>query len=153
MVNISESEWMEVPLVPNWDKHYKAGQAKNYPLGTKDREVVDKQFDKYHEQGRMEWNTEVTPFLYPCFLVWRVLPNGTKKERVVMDIRALNRITIPDAYPLPMQSDILAVIRGAKYISTIDCAFFFHQWRVKKAHRHCLTMISHHGCNGQGPIE
>lgn len=93
----------------------------------------------------MEWNTESTPFMYPCFVVWRNLPDGTRKGRVVVDIRALNSITVPDAYPVPSQTEILAELRGATYISTVDCAAFFHQWSVKPEHQHRLTVASHRG--------
>lgn len=75
----------------------------------------------------MEWNTESTPFTYPCFVVWRTLSDGTRKGRAVVDIRALNQIT------------------DAQYISTVDCSAFFHQWRVRPQHRHRLTVPSHYG--------
>ncbi len=52
---------------------------------------------------------------------------------------------MPDAYPVPAQSDILAAVQGANYISTVDCSSFFYQWRVKPSHRHCLTVASHRG--------
>lgn len=64
---------------------------------------------------------------------------------MVVDIRALNQITMPDAYPVPSQADILAAVQGTTYISTVDCASFFYQWRVKLQDRHKLTVSSHRG--------
>ncbi len=52
---------------------------------------------------------------------------------------------MPDAYPVPSQTDILATIQGAQFISTVDCSSFFYQWRVKPEHRHRLTVSSHRG--------
>ena len=55
------------------------------------------------------------------------MPDRTKKDCVVMDICRLNCITVPDAYPVFSQTDILADICRSMYISTVDCALFFHQ--------------------------
>ena len=85
IANVPEDKWMEIPLLDNWKELYKPGQAKVYPLGTKDRKVVDEAFNKLHEQGRMVWTTQSTPFTYPCFVVWKTTPNG-RKGRVVVDI-------------------------------------------------------------------
>lgn len=144
-IDIPEDLWMEIPLLPNWRELYKGGQAKVYPLGAKDRAVVDETFDKLHDQGRMEWTHESTPFSYPCFMVWLDKPDGTRKGRVVVDIRALNKITEPDAYPLPQQSEIINEMRGSGFISVVDCASFIYQWPVRQDHRHRLTVVSHQG--------
>ncbi len=143
--NVPESEWMDIPLLDNWRDLYKPGQARVYPLGQKDREVIDKEFDKLHSQDRMEWTTTATPFSFPCFVVWKTTPEGERKGRVVVDIRALNKITMPDAYPVPSQADILAAVRDSGFISTVDAASFFYQWWVNPAHRHRLTVSSHRG--------
>lgn len=73
------------------------------------------------------------------------MPDGSRKGRVVVDIRALNKITMPDAYSVPSQADILAAIHGSKFITTVDCASFFYQRRVKPQHCHRLTVASHRG--------
>lgn len=46
----------------------------------------------------MEWTLVATPFPFPCFVVWKSLGDGSgsAKGRVVVDIRALNKITMPD---------------------------------------------------------
>lgn len=144
VTNIPESEWMDIPLIDNWQEQYKPGQARVYPVGAKDREVINEAFDKLHEQGRMEWTATATPFSFPCFVIWKDTPSGPK-GRVVVDIRALNKITIPDAYPVPSQAEILALLRDATHISTIDAAAFFYQWWVKRQHRYRLTVASHRG--------
>ena len=89
---------MEVPLVENWREIYKPGQARVYSLGQNDKECIDREFDKLHSQGRMEWTETSIPFSFLCFVVWKTTPEGEKKGRVVVDIRALNRITMPDTY-------------------------------------------------------
>ncbi len=49
----------------------------------------------------MTWAMKATLFAYPVFVVWRVV-KGKPKGRVVIDLRPLNRVTVPDNYPLPL---------------------------------------------------
>lgn len=139
-VSVPEHEWMPITLKPD----AKIEAAKVYPLGLTDRQLVDDTFDKLHEQGRMEYTSQPTPHGYPVFVVWRTV--GTeRKGRVVVDIRGLNKIAVTDTYPMPLQSDITAAVAGCQYITVVDAASFFHQWRVKADDRHKLTVVSHRG--------
>ncbi len=61
----------------------------------------------------------------------------------MVDIRGLNAVIIPDAYPLPLQADITAAAKDASYISVVDCASFSYQWRVHPDDRHKLTVVTH----------
>ena len=135
---------MEIPLVEKWREIYNPGQAKAYPVGPKDRAIIDPDCDKLHAQGRMEWTTTSTPFAFPYFVIWKMAEQGPK-GRTVVDIRALNQITMPDAYPIRLQIEILGLLRDATYTSTIDLASFFYQWWVKKEHRYRLAVASHRG--------
>ena len=139
-VDIAEEEWMPIPLKEGSDPK----PSRVYPLGEKDREVVDETFDKLHEHGKMQWANQPTKFSYPVFVVWRDTPSG-RKGRVVVDIRGLNKITDSDAYPMPLQSDIVSAVAGCKYISTIDATGYFHQFNVRRSDRHKLTVVSHRG--------
>lgn len=134
---------MQIPLQSDWEKRVD-GKAKVYPLGTKDREFVTT-FDELHSLGQMSWTKTSTPFSYPCFVVWKTLPSGERKGRVVVDIRGLNNLTIPDAYPLPLQSDIIFAVRDGNLITVIDCVSFYYQWRVHPNDRHKFTVVSHRG--------
>ena len=141
VIDVPESDWMPI----NTLAEAKPEPAKVYPLGPADRQVVDNEFDQLHAQGKMEWTKEATPYAYPVFVVWRTLPDGTRKGRVVVDIRGLNKISEFDAYPMPLQADILSSVSGCMFISVMDCTGFFHQWRVSPDHRHKLTVVSHRG--------
>ena len=85
VIDIPEKERMDIPLLDNWKELYKVGQSKIYPLGQKDWEIVDKAFDKLHQQDHMEWTSQATPLTYPCFVVWRNTPSG-RKGRVVINV-------------------------------------------------------------------
>ena len=139
-VDIPESEWMPIPLKPN----VTSKPSKVYPVGRPDKEVINATFDKMHEQGKMSWSTQPTPFSYPVFVVWKDTPNG-RKGRVVVDIRELNKITEVDSYPLPLQSEIIALLLGYMYLSILDAVGWFHQFLVVRRDRYKFTVVSHRG--------
>ena len=45
---ISKSDFIEIPLVNNWTEIYKLGQAKVYPVGKADKDIIDIEFDKLY---------------------------------------------------------------------------------------------------------
>ena len=96
-----------------------------YQAEQKDKEVIDKEFEKLDAQDLLEWTATATPFSFPCFVVWKITPEGEHKGRVVVDIRAWNKITMPDAYLVPSQTEI-ALTRDSKFISTVDAPSFFY---------------------------
>ena len=108
---LSEQNWMCILLKTGWEEKLK-DKAKIYPLGTRDREFVDKTFDELHELGKMSWTTNSTPFSYPFFVIWKNQPNEEGVRQVVIDIRGLNKITVPDVYLLLLQSDIIFAVRN-----------------------------------------
>ena len=141
--DVPVEDWLRVPRKTNWEDLSK-GKAKVYPLGIRDREVIDKEFDKLQSQGRVEWTSRHTPFSYPVFVVWKNT-GTTRKGRAVVDIRGLNAITQKDAYPVPLQTEVIAMVHDSKFISTIDATSFFYQWRVHPNDRHKLTVVTHRG--------
>ncbi|KAG5810041.1 hypothetical protein H9Q74_014111 [Fusarium xylarioides] len=142
LIHVPEDELMMVPLVDNW--HEQRVAQRPYACGLKDRNLIDQIFDKLHDQKRMEWVTKPTPFAAPVFVVWRIV-DGKPKGRAVVDLRALNKVTISDSYPLPRQEDIIAALRGATHISAIDASSFFFQFGVALEHRDRFTITSHRG--------
>lgn len=55
---------------------------------------------------------------------------GYKQWRIVIDYRQLNKITIPDRYPLPNIADIIDQLGKALYFSVLDLVSGFHQIEV-----------------------
>ena len=62
------------------------------------------------EPSTSEWSTSA--------LVIVKKSNGN--HRLCIDFRELNKITRPDAYPMPSVDSILGRLRDARYISKID---------------------------------
>ena len=98
-----------------------------------------------HRQGRLKFTTQATPFSYPVFVVWKSLANDSRKDRAIVDIRGLNDLIVPDVYPIPLQSEVIARLMGCTHIAVMDAISFFYQWRTHPNSRQMLTVISHRG--------
>lgn len=60
-----------------------------------------------------------------------LVPKKTGDYRLAVDYRLLNANTVPDRFPLPLISDQIARLGGAKYFTSIDMASGFHQIPVE----------------------
>ena len=138
---LSEENWMRIPLKSNWKFKIK-DKAKIYSIEVKNKIVIDATFDKLHQKSKLKWTFEATSFSFSCFVVWRESVDQ-KKKKVVIDIRNLNSVTMPDAYFIFLQTDIIQAVSDCRYISVIDCSEFFYQWRVHLTDRHKLTVVTH----------
>lgn len=78
------------------------------------------------------------------FVVWRTVRREAK-DRVVIDLRSLNKIVVPDNYPLPLQSEIIISLRDKKYITAVNATLFFYQFVVYPEYRDRFTLISPRG--------
>ena len=133
-------------LINNWRKIYKTKQAKIYFLNKKNKEIMNKKFNKYHEQKQLSWTKIKTFFTFSVFITWKII-NDEKKNWMVIDIQTLYKIIMFDVYSLLLQTEIIVLLRSKKYILIINCSKFFHQWRVKRDLRHHFTVSSHWGQN------
>ncbi|GBN55760.1 Retrovirus-related Pol polyprotein from transposon 17.6 [Araneus ventricosus] len=62
-------------------------------------------------------------------------------HRLVADLRKLNEKTIPDNFPLPNLTEMVDMLSGAKYFSSMDLTSGFHQLKMHPSSAH-LTGIS-----------
>ena len=126
-VQIFPERWMKVYLKPGWELKVSAIKSRVYSLGNDSCRVVDKTFDKMHCQGRLKFTINPIPFSFPVFVVWKPDSDGKKKGRAVVDIRKLKEMVLPDSYPLPLQSEIIANVQRCTNLAVFDIAFFFYQ--------------------------
>jgi len=139
IVPMAEDQKLRIPLVDGWQNQLRP--ARSYPLGREDKEFLDIEHNKLHAQGKMDFLDEPTPIACPVFIVWRVV-NGKKKGRVVVDLRPVNAVAVPDVYPLPDQDDIIGDLTGKKWLTVFDARGFFHQLPIANEHRNRMVVIS-----------
>ena len=94
--------------------------------------------DKWIQLGVIE--PSKSPWAAPAFIVYR---NG--KPRMVVDYRKLNEIAISDEFPLPKQEDILQVLEGGQWLSTLDTLAGFTQLEIEPKGRENLAFRTHRG--------
>ena len=84
-----------------------------------------------------------SPYAALDFIVPR---KENRPGRFVADYRALNKITISDASPLPHGEDLLQELRNIyKYFSKLDLESGYHQLRIPLADRPKTTFVVSHG--------
>jgi hypothetical protein len=74
---------------------------KSYKVPSNERVIIDTALDKLHSQGKFEWITKSTPYIFLVFVAWRTLYKDEipiRKGRAVVDIRKFNRAVMSDTY-------------------------------------------------------
>ncbi len=98
-----------------------------YRLSPKEREEVHRQVSDFLRRGLIRPST--SPFGSPVLFVPK--PDGT--QRMCIDYRALNKITIKNRYPMPRVDDLFDRLQGAKYYSSLDLLSGYHQIKIKES--------------------
>lgn len=96
-----------------------------YPVSPVVQKAIDEQLDEMLRDGIVEPSN--SPWASPIVLV-------KKKDgsyRFCVDYRKLNKVTVRDAYPIPMVSNTLDKLRNAKYLTTLDIKSAY--WQIPMA--------------------
>lgn len=99
--------------------------TKIYPMSPKEQEELDSFLDENLKSGRIR--PSKSPMASPVFFV-------KKKDgslRFVQDYRKLNALTIKNAYPLPLISDLVTKVSKAKYFTKLDVRWGYNNIRIK----------------------
>ena len=62
-----------------------------------------------------------------------VVPKGDRGKWLVIDYRALKKVTRKFTWPMPKVEDIFSKLNGAKYFSTIDFRAEYHHIPLDKS--------------------
>ena len=104
----------------------KASSTKVYPLSPNEQAELDIFIEENLASGRIR--PSKSPMAAPVFFI-------KKKDgslRLVQDYRALNAKTIKNVYPLPLISDLINRLRGARYFTKLDVRWGYNNVRVKE---------------------
>jgi hypothetical protein len=94
-----------------------------YTSSPEKRKIIEEQVNKWLKLEVVKPSR--SPWSAPVVIAYR---NG--KARFCVDYRRLNASTIPDEFPIPRQSDIMAALTGALVLSTLDALSGFLQLEV-----------------------
>ena len=100
--------------------------------------IINEQLNTWFEQGVIE--PSKSPWSAPVVIAYR---NG--KPRFCVDYHKLNTATIPDEFPIPWQSDILASLSGAQVLSSLDALSSFTQLELAKEDVEKTAFRTHQG--------
>jgi hypothetical protein len=73
------------------------------------------------------------------------VPKKDDTQRLCMDYRALNEVTIMNKYPLPRIDDLFDQLRGACMFTKIDLQSGYHQLKIRECDIPKTAFISRHG--------
>ena len=90
------------------------------PVAMKHYQWVKEEIDKLLEAGVMR--NSHSSWLAPIIVV----PKGDGGKSLIIDYRALNKITRKFMWPMPKVEDIFSQLNGTKYFSTLDLRARYH---------------------------
>lgn len=117
--------------------------VKNYRLPFSQREEIARQVEKLRKNELVEPSS--AEFNSPILLVPKKSTDKTKKWRLCIDYRLVNRKLIADKYPLPRIEDVLDSLGRAKHFSIIDLFSGFHQIPISEESRDITSFSTPEG--------
>ncbi|GKC05380.1 putative reverse transcriptase domain-containing protein [Tanacetum coccineum] len=70
---------------------------------------------------------------------------GTPRQRMCIDYRELNKLTVKNRYPLPRIDDLFDQLQGLQFFSKIDLRYGYHQLRVHEDNIPKTAFRTHYG--------
>lgn len=117
--------------------------VKNYRLPMTQKSEIENQVNKLLDNDLIE--PSVSSFNSPVILVPKKSTDGTKKYRMCIDYRMVNKKLIPDKFPLPRIDEILDQLGRAKFFSILDLYSGFHQIPIEPNSREITSFSTPNG--------
>jgi len=99
--------------------------SKVYPLSL----VEQKELDSFLEENLC--TGRIRPFKSPMAALVFFIKKKDGSLRLVQDYQALNSMTVKNKYPLPLISELILQLRGARYFTKLDVRWGFNNVRIK----------------------
>ena len=144
-VVFSKTSFNVLPDSREWDHamelipRSKASSCKVYPLSPTEQKELDAFLKENLETGQIQ--PSKSPMSSPVFFI-------KKKDgslRLVQDYRALNAITVKNKYPLPLISELINKLQGAKYFTKLDVRWGFNNVCMKEGDEWKATFRTNRG--------
>jgi hypothetical protein len=101
-------------------------RSKVYPMPMNEQAELDRFLEENLKKGYIV--PSKSPMSSPVFFIKK--KDG--KLRLIQDYRKLNDILIKNRYPLPLVSDIINRLRGARYFTKFDVRWGYNNVRIKE---------------------
>ena len=106
---------------------YEPVSQKPYPIAMRNYQWVKEEIEKLLtakviHSSRSSWPAPII-----------VVPKGDGGKQLVIDYRALNKVTRKFTWPMPKIEDIFSKLNGAKYFSTLDLRAGYHHIPLDKS--------------------
>jgi hypothetical protein len=96
-----------------------------YRMSSEELKELKKQLTELQEAGYIRPSS--SPWGAPVLFVQK--KNGS--QRMCVDYRSLNDVTVKNKYPLPRIEDLFDQMRGARVFSKIDLRSGYHQMKIR----------------------
>ena len=137
----SDDEFQKLPPHRIWDHAIEIDETKPpprgkcYPINRHEQDALKTFINDNLASGRIR--PSQSPFASPFFF-----KEEPTKLRGIQDYRRLNDITKPDRYPLPLISELIRKLTGAKYFTKMDLRFGFNNVRIKEGDEEKAAFIT-----------
>ena len=97
-----------------------------YRMTPQENVEIQNQVQELHDKGLIKES------LNPCVVPTMLSSKKNEKWRMRTNSRAINKIIIRYALPLPRMDDLMDCLSGASYFSKIDLKNGYHQIRIRE---------------------
>ena len=127
----------KIDLVDGWESL--VWTPKVYPLTYDEQKELDKFLDENLANGRIR--PSESPLASPVFFIDK--KDGNK--RMVIDYRGLNKLTVKNAYPLPLTDELLQKWEGGVWFTALDVRSGYHNIRMREGDEWKTAFITKRG--------
>jgi hypothetical protein len=116
---------MDVELVIDLLPETAPISKRSYKMSVEELKELRKQLTKLQEAGY------IRPNFSPCGAPVLFVQKKDGSQRMCVDYRSLNDVTVKNKYLLPRIEDLFDKMRGARVFSKIDLRSGYHQMRIR----------------------